>query len=58
VLEQVWVIGTTLPYVYDVWWPWLKNYHGEQNLGYANTFKWCQYAWLDQDMKEKMTGSR
>ncbi len=58
VLEQAWVIGTTLPYVYDVWWPWLKNYHGEQNLGYANTFKWCQFAWLDQDLKERMTGAR
>ncbi len=58
VLEQAWVIGTTLPYVYDVWWPWLKNYHGEQNLGYANTFKWCQFAWLDQDLRQKMTGTR
>jgi peptide/nickel transport system substrate-binding protein len=58
VLEQTWAIPTGLPYNYDIWWPWLKNYHGEQNMGYANTFKWTQFAWLDLDMKEKMTGSR
>jgi peptide/nickel transport system substrate-binding protein len=58
VLEQCWVIGTTLPYTYDAWWPWLHNYHGEQNLGYGNTFKWCQFAWLDRALKEQMTGSK
>jgi peptide/nickel transport system substrate-binding protein len=58
VLEQAWAIPTGLPYNYDIWWPWLHNYHGEQNMGYGNTFKWCQFAWLDQDSKEQMTGSR
>lgn len=39
---------------YRVWQPWLKNYHGEESIGYRNTGSWAMYAWLDQDMKKSM----
>lgn len=42
-------------YVYA--WPWLKNYYGETNYGYINDASRCwATAWLDQELKNKMTG--
>ncbi|MBI4188823.1 MAG: ABC transporter substrate-binding protein [Chloroflexi bacterium] len=54
VLEQAWVIPFPGPYVYHVWWPWLKNYHGEDYLGISNRNYWTKYVWIDQDLKKSM----
>lgn len=54
VLEQAWYIPRPAPYTYTFWQPWVKNYHGEVALGYNAS--WPKYIWIDQDMKEKMTG--
>jgi peptide/nickel transport system substrate-binding protein len=52
VLSQAWYIPRPTPYVYNFWQPWLKNYHGEMDLGYdAN---WCKYIWIDQNLKKQM----
>jgi len=54
-LEQVWYIPRPLPYCYTLWWPWLKKYNGELNLGWAGPgWRWCQYPWIDQDLKKSM----
>jgi peptide/nickel transport system substrate-binding protein len=55
VLEQAWVIPTPIAYGYVVWWPWIKNYHGEISVGYGQAC-WPQYVWIDKDMKEKIKG--
>lgn len=52
-LEQAYVIPVASSYSYTLWQPWVKNHHGETGLGL-----WPQYAWIDQDLKEKMTGRR
>jgi hypothetical protein len=54
VLEQAWYIPRPAPYTYTFWQPWVKNYHGEYALGYNAS--WPKYIWIDQDMKEQMTG--
>lgn len=46
-LEQAYVIPRPSPYVYNVWWPWLKNYYG-QGAGLI------RYSWIDQNLKKSM----
>jgi peptide/nickel transport system substrate-binding protein len=53
-MGKVWTIPYPRAYNYTVWWPWLKNYHGEVSVGYLNGFSWATWAWLDQDMKKSM----
>jgi|WetSurMetagenome_2_1015567.scaffolds.fasta_scaffold41569_1 peptide/nickel transport system substrate-binding protein len=53
VLDQAWVIPGVNPAVYHMWWPWLKNYHGE--LGMARTIRgFAKYVWIDREMKDSM----
>lgn len=47
VMEQAYAIPKPGPYVYNFWWPWLKNYYG-QGTGFVT------YAWVDQDLKKAM----
>ena len=58
VLDQAWVIPTPLPPLYHIWWPWVKNFRGELSPGYDNTNKFTYFTWMDQDLKEQMTGRR
>jgi peptide/nickel transport system substrate-binding protein len=53
VLDQAWVIPGVNAAVYHLWWPWLKNYHGE--FGMARTIRgFAKYVWLDQPLKKSM----
>ena len=53
-MDQAWYIPRPLPYSYVLWWPWLKNYHGELNLGWAGAgYEWCQFVWVDQALKNR-----
>jgi peptide/nickel transport system substrate-binding protein len=56
ILEQCWVITKPDPYIYAVWWPWVKNYHGEISIGYYNSYHTLKYRWTDVALKNKMTG--
>ncbi len=58
VLEQAWVIPRPQPYSYYLWWPWIKNYHGEGSVGYTNTWNWTRFAWLDRNAKDDITKNR
>jgi len=43
------------------WWPWLKGYHGQTDLGWPDESGWGEipkYLWIDQDLKYEMTGRR
>jgi len=46
------------PYQYRLWWPWVKNFHGEPSVTYFTTNDFVRYIWIDQDLKEQMTGRR
>lgn len=54
VIEQCWAIQSPVPYVHTVWWPWLKNYHGEYSPGVCDEFRWAKYVWIDTDLKRSM----
>ena len=54
VLDQAWAIPYPSPVSYNFWWPWLKNYNGENSLGYFNFYSWTKYAQIDQDLKKSM----
>jgi len=41
---------------YHMWWPWVKNYHGESSLGYTSYPNFIKYLWIDAAMKKSMTG--
>ena len=58
VLEQSWAIPYPNAYSRQLWWPWLKNYHGEQSIGYQNHNTYATWVWIDQDLKEEMVGKR
>ncbi len=57
-LDQAWYIQLVHPYIYTVWEPWVKSYHGEFSVGYSSHGNWPQFVWIDQDLKQQMTGRR
>ncbi len=52
-LEGAWVIPTPRYPTYTLWWPWLKNYSGENVIGWAASI-WPWWVWVDQSMKKSM----
>jgi peptide/nickel transport system substrate-binding protein len=50
VLEKAYYIPSPVPYQYQFWWPWVKNYYGASNPLFF------QYFWVDQNLKHDMTG--
>ena len=58
VLENCWYIGMPTAYSHYMWQPWLKDYSGEHSVGAYNAGNWAIYVWLDQDLRQEMTGRR
>ncbi len=59
ILSQAYLIVMPSSNVYNFWHDWVKNYHGERYMPtWASTDFFLTYVWLDQDLKEKMTGKR
>ena len=54
ILEQAPYIWLPAPYYYTMWWPWVKNFHGEQDIGYAKQYNQRTFTWIDQDLKKSM----
>jgi peptide/nickel transport system substrate-binding protein len=54
-LEQVPVIAPPIPYSYNFWQPWIKNYHGEGMIDYSMACPTI-WAWVDQNMKTSISG--
>jgi peptide/nickel transport system substrate-binding protein len=52
IVEQSYYLPVPSVHAYSLWWPWLKNYHGETWIRFA------KYWWIDRDLKEEMTGRR
>lgn len=59
ILEQSYYLSLPVGMLYQFWQPWVMNYHGEYEVGYmACFFNWSYYVWIDQDIKEKISGTR
>jgi peptide/nickel transport system substrate-binding protein len=54
VLEQAPAIILPTLYSYTAWWPWVKNYFGEDYIGCFRDAPIFARIWIDQDMKKKM----
>ncbi len=52
-LEGAWVIPTPRYPSYTLWWPWLKNYSGENSVGWL-AWNWPWWVYIDQDLKAEM----
>jgi ABC-type transport system substrate-binding protein len=53
-LEQAYVIPAPRYPLYTMWWPWLKNYSGENTVGYYPGNSWIEWCWVDTDLKASM----
>jgi len=53
VIEQAYVINAVTGSYHTLWWPWIKNYSGELNVGYDDGI-WSAFIWVDQDLKKSM----
>lgn len=55
-LEQAWGIWLPAPEVYDMWQPWVGNYHGEQDVGYlaGPASRVLDWVCIDRTMKAAM----
>ncbi len=51
---QAYVINVPRAPAYVVWWPWVKNYSGENTIGYYDHPNWVFWVWYDQDLKKSM----
>ena len=43
-----------VPYVYDMWWPWVKNFYDATSMSYWAPETNLKYSWVDQEMKRGM----
>lgn len=60
-MELVYNIVLPTPEGELFWWPWLKAFHGERDLGWPDESAWGEipkYLWVDQDLKFEMVGER
>jgi peptide/nickel transport system substrate-binding protein len=39
---------------FKYWWPWVNNYHGEEELGYGNQQPALNMTWIDSAKKKQM----
>jgi peptide/nickel transport system substrate-binding protein len=53
-LASAWGVWMPRPQVYDLWWPWLKDYEGIYWHGWANLTDWYKILWIDQPLKKSM----
>ena len=53
-LASAWGIWLPRAHVYDLWWPWVKDYNGVSNVGWYGAFDWNKFIWVDQKMKRSM----
>lgn len=47
-MQQVYYIPTPSPRLYNIWWPWVKNYYGQGITGFL------EYQWIDKNLKTQM----
>ena len=53
-LDQAYVLTGPVYPQSTFWWPWLKNYSGEIQIGYFDMQYWASYIYLDTNLKKSM----
>ena len=54
ILSQAFAIPVPTAQLYNVWWPWIKNYSGESAMLLGTSHRWLEWAWMDQKLKKSM----
>lgn len=54
VLDQAYALPYPKAPAYRIWWPWVKNYHGEWSMGNWNANNYVEYIWLDEELRDSM----
>ena len=54
IVEKAPYIWLPTAHTYAAWWPWVKNYDGELNVGSARNGPIHARIWVDQAMKKKL----
>ncbi len=54
ILDKAPYIWLPSPYVYQAWWPWVKNYGGEMAVGAVRPGPIYARIWIDQELKKKL----
>ena len=54
IVEESWGVWMPAYFNYIMWWPWLKNFHGETHVGYVQWYEFTRYSWIDQNLKTSM----
>jgi len=54
VFDEAAYISLGAPYLMTYWWPWVKNYYGEQYSSRSGIAHLMAATWLDQDLKVEM----
>ena len=58
IMEQTYMLAGVPKGDFIAWQPWVKNYHGAPDLRWDRWHGVSKVIWLDQDLKEKITGNR
>ena len=53
-LGTAWGIWMPVPYSYNLYWPWLKNYEGIWWTGWAGISDYTKSIWIDKTLKKSM----
>ena len=54
IVDKAPYIWLPTPYVFQAWWPWVKNYGGELRAGSERPNPIHARMWVDQELKKKM----
>jgi len=58
-LDQAYILVLPSANYYNIWQPWVKNYNGEWSSGFLGAWHdYPRWIWIDQDLKQEMTGKR
>ncbi len=53
-LNSAWAVFMPSPYLYQMWWPWIKNWMGIGWTGWAGVNDWFKAIWIDTNQKKAM----
>lgn len=53
-LGTAWGVWMPVPYQYNLYWPWVKNYMGVWWTGWAGIWDWTKSIWIDEAQKKSM----
>ncbi len=53
-LGSAWGVWLPSPYAYNMWWPWVHNWGGAEDMGYCGQGRYWTFPWIDESLKMSM----